>query len=140
MKLSLEQRIALLPNLDKEALVEQYLRLLGETPSRRLPRSQIELAIAYRLQKQLNANLRSKMMQALLASDAIESILSSNSSHAELVREWRGRLYSVTLLDYGVMYGDKHYLSLSDVARLITGKRCSGTEFFGVSAKSSREK
>lgn len=134
MKPSLEQRIAALPDLDKAALVDQYRRFHGKPASRRLPRLQIELAVAYRLQKQLNANLRAKMMQALLASDAIESILSSNSCHTELIREWRGRIYSVTVLDDGVMYGDQRYRSLSAVARAITGKRCSGSEFFRVPA------
>ena len=134
MKPSLEQQIAALPDLDKEALANQYRRLNGKPPSRRQPRAQIELTVAYRLQKQINAKLRAKMMQALLASDAIESILSSNSRHTELVREWHGRIYSVTVLDDGVMYGDQRYRSLSAVARVITGKRCSGSEFFGIPA------
>ena len=134
MKPGLESRITALPDLEMSALIEQYRHFHGKAPSRRLPRSQIELAIAYQLQKQLTAKLQAKMMQALTATEAITTILITNSQHTELVREWRGHIYSVTLLDDGVIYNDRRYSSLSAVARLITGKRVSGADFFGVSA------
>ena len=133
----IERQIYSLSELERSALVEKYKRLYAKLPPRRLSREQIELAVAYRLQKLLNANLRAKMMQALAATEAIASILISNSRHTELIREWRGRIYSVTLLDDGVMYDDQRYRTLSAVARVITGKRCCGSEFFGVSAKES---
>lgn len=132
MKPGLEQRISGLPDLDRAALIEQYRHLYGTGPSRRLPRAQIELAIAYRLQKQLIAKLQAKMMQALAATEAITNILITNSRHTEYVREWRGLIYSVTLLDDGVIYEERRYASLSAVARVITGKRISGDAFFGI--------
>ena len=135
----LEAQIHSLPELNRQELAERYQRLYAKPPSRRLSREQMEMAMALQLQKLLNANLRAKMMQVLTATEAITSILIFNSRHTELVREWRGRIYSVTLLDDGVMYDDRLYRSLSAVARVITGKRCCGSEFFGVSNEKQKK-
>lgn len=129
---SLEGQIAALPDLDRSSLVEQYKRLHSHPAPMRWSRAHLEVAVAYRLQKQLNANLRNKMMQVLGATEAITSLLISNSQHSEIVREWRGRIYSVTLLDDGAVYNDRHYRSLSAVAQAITGKRGSGAAVFGL--------
>jgi hypothetical protein len=51
-----------------------------------------------------------------------------------LLREWQGRTHRVTVIDAGVIYGDKRYGSLSEVARVITGSRWSGPRFFGLKA------
>ena len=135
---SLERQIAALSDLDQTALAAAYQRLQGKAAPSRLPREQLELAVAVRLHKQLNANLRAKMMQALLAAEAMVSILSANSRHTELVREWRGRLYRVVILEDAVMYRDQKYRSLSAVARVITGQKISGSEFFGVPIEKQR--
>ena len=138
MKPGLESRITALPDLEMPALIEQYRHLHGKAPSRRLPRAHIELAVAYQLQKQLTAKLQAKMMQVLTATEAITTILITNSQHTELVREWRGHIYSVTLLDDGVIYNDQRYATLSAVAHVITGKHISGTEFFGAAPKQDK--
>lgn len=49
-----------------------------------------------------------------------------------LFREWRGATHQVIVGQEGVLYRGKHYRSLSEVARLITGARWSGPAFFGV--------
>lgn len=38
-----------------------------------------------------------------------------------LVREWQGTRHRVTVLDDGVVYRGRHYQSLSEVTRAITG-------------------
>ena len=38
----------------------------------------------------------------------------------------------MTMLDDGVSFNGKHYRSLSEVAREITGSRWSGPRFFGL--------
>ena len=42
--------------------------------------------------------------------------------------------HQVTVLDQGVLYREKHYRSLSEVAREITGTRWSGPRFFGLNS------
>jgi hypothetical protein len=51
---------------------------------------------------------------------------------ARLVREWRGRMHTVDVVDTGFLYAGERYRSLSQVARVITGARWSGPRFFGL--------
>ncbi len=51
---------------------------------------------------------------------------------AVLVREWRGASHHVSVLENGFSFRGKHYRSLSEVAREITGTRWSGPLFFGL--------
>ena len=134
----IEGQIAALPKLDRAALAEQYQRLYSKVAPQRWSREMLELAVAHHLQRKLNANLRAKMLQALLATEAIASILSTDSRHTELVREWRGRLHRVVLLDNSVMYAGQRYRSLSVVAQKITGSQCDGARFFGLSQSKAK--
>lgn len=52
---------------------------------------------------------------------------------ATLVRSWRGRRHVVTVLDGGSFeYEGRTYVSLSAIAREITGAHWSGPRFFGL--------
>lgn len=51
---------------------------------------------------------------------------------ARLVREWNSRTYIVEATDNGFLHNDKHYRSLSAIARVITGAHWSGPRFFGL--------
>lgn len=50
----------------------------------------------------------------------------------KLVREFRGKRYSVTVIPNGFEYNGKKYKSLSAIANEITGTRWNGKKFFGV--------
>ncbi|WP_422302369.1 DUF2924 domain-containing protein [Candidatus Binatus sp.] len=50
-------------------------------------------------------------------------------------REWGGTRHEVTVVENGVMFRGKRYRSLSQVARMITGRQWSGPLFFGVKAR-----
>ena len=41
-------------------------------------------------------------------------------------------MHQVTVLDHGLDYRGRHYRSLSEIAREITGTRWSGPLFFGL--------
>ena len=56
---------------------------------------------------------------------------------ARLVREWRGRTHTVTVTEDGFEYGGASYLSLTKVAKEITGTHWSGPRFFGLSPKTN---
>jgi len=51
-----------------------------------------------------------------------------------LIREWGGTRHEVTVVENGVIFRGKHYRSLSQVARIITGSQWSGPLFFGLKA------
>jgi len=53
---------------------------------------------------------------------------------AILVRQWKGQIHRVTVLEHGFAYQSKPYESLSQIARLITGTRWNGPKFFGLRA------
>ena len=56
----------------------------------------------------------------------------SISGGTKLVREFKGKRYSVTVIQNGYEYNGKKYKSLSAIANKITGTRWNGKKFFGV--------
>lgn len=50
----------------------------------------------------------------------------------KLVREFKGKRYSVTVIQNGYEYNGKKYKSLSAIANEITGTRWNGKKFFGL--------
>jgi hypothetical protein len=59
-------------------------------------------------------------------------------SGALLVREWRGKLERVTVLDKGFAWNGKTFGSLSQVAKAITGASWNGHRFFGLRSARTR--
>lgn len=49
-----------------------------------------------------------------------------------LVREWRGTIHQVDVVDQDFIYSGRRYKSLSRIAREITGTAWSGPVFFGL--------
>ena len=131
-RLSLEQELAAIPGLDRARLVQRCTTLHERPPPDKLSRTLLELAVAYRLQEQLVGRLRSNIRKALIAGEVVVSTLAVGSAGTVLIREWRGRHYTVTMTSSGLQYEGETYKSLSEVARLITGQRCSGPAFFGL--------
>ena len=61
-------------------------------------------------------------------------------SGALVVREWKGRLERVMVLDDGFAWKDGVYTSLSQVAKAITGTNWNGHRFFGLKAVRTGER
>jgi hypothetical protein len=61
-------------------------------------------------------------------------------SGALLVREWKGHVERVMVLDDGFAWNGGVYPSLSQVARAITGTSWNGHRFFGLKAVRSGER
>ena len=53
---------------------------------------------------------------------------------SELVRTWNRKTYRVTVLQTGFAYDGKTFVTLSEIATLITGTRWNGPRFFGLRA------
>jgi Protein of unknown function (DUF2924) len=49
-----------------------------------------------------------------------------------LVREWKGKLERVTVLEKGFAWNGKSYSSLSQIAKAVTGTAWNGHRFFGL--------
>ena len=54
----------------------------------------------------------------------------------KLVRKWHGSLYEVLAVEGGFQFQDRHYRSLTPIAKEITGTAWSGPRFFGLKEKS----
>ena len=54
-----------------------------------------------------------------------------------LVRRWHDKTYYVLVLETGYQFEDRHYASLTPIAREITGAEWSGPRFFGLTGKGS---
>jgi hypothetical protein len=129
-----------LPKLGIDDLRERWKAMFGKAPSQEIGRSFLTRAIAYRLQERAYGGLKPSTRRLLLrfseetaagSSPKIPQIRKAQSGTI-LIREWQGNAHRVTMLDDGVSFNGKHYRSLSEVAREITGSRWSGPRFFGL--------
>jgi hypothetical protein len=101
--------------------------------------------IGYRMQENAHGGLRpathrqlARVTEAAAAGhEVLVTPKRSPRPGTMLVREWHGVTHQVTVLDDGVLYAERRFRSLSEVARLITGCRWSGPLFFGLRAPSS---
>ena len=139
---ALAAEIASLSKLGIDELRERWKAMYGKPLSQEIGRSFLTRAIAYRLQEKVFGGLKPSTRR-LLARVAEESTAGSSpkkpqsrkaQSGTVLIREWQGNAHRVTMLDAGVSFNGKHYRSLSEVAREITGSRWSGPRFFGLRA------
>jgi hypothetical protein len=138
----LEMEIALLPALDVPDLRQRWAALFGDDPSPQLRHALLIRAIAYRLQEKAFASLKPSTQRVLdrivdnRSGDAPQFIPQRRASAGTmLIREWRGVRHRVTVLDKEVVYRERRYKSLSEVARAITGSRWSGPLFFGLKGR-----
>ncbi len=134
--------LAVIPELSRTALVERWAAAYGRPPPKGLSRRLLEYAAAWHLQSQafgdLDPALRRRLQRQARQGEVGTSQVSRTAGSKgpptgpRLVREWHGRTYTVDVLETGLLFDGKHYGSLSQVARAITGARWSGPRFFGL--------
>jgi hypothetical protein len=141
----LAKRLASLPSLSSDALKDEWRRLYGSPLPKKARRTFLVSAIAYRIQEQVFGGLKPETRRLLdkVAEDAragrkAEIKPKPDRRGTVLVREWHGVMHHVEVLERGVRYQDRHYQSLSEVARLITGAHWSGPAFFGLKKRGSK--
>jgi hypothetical protein len=139
----LQDRIAGLAEVASQQLREEWRRLYRSQPPR-LSRDLLIRTIAYRMQELAYGGLSKATTRKLLISAKELETNGSVTCDAgvrpgmRLVREWHGRLHTVTVTQEGFEYAGKRYASLSKIAHAITGAHWSGPRFFGLSQRSSR--
>ncbi len=125
-------------------LREEYRRLF-HTEAPKLSRDLLVRAIGYRRQEIEHGGLgnatRRKLQtiaKALRSTGRVGPTPSlSLKPGARLVREWHGRTHTVTVTDDGFKYAGTSYMSLTKIAKKITGAHWSGPRFFGLLAVGS---
>jgi Protein of unknown function (DUF2924) len=123
-----------------DELKERWRNLYGTEPPRKIHRSLLIPAIAYRMQANALGGLKPSARRHLMrvarnTADGREAPGCPSLSPRPgtvLVRDWGGVTHQVKVLEYGLLFRGKRYGSLSEVARVITGSRWSGPLFFGL--------
>jgi hypothetical protein len=102
-------------------------------------RSYLISRLAYRIQELAYGGLKpatrarlDTLAEGLDPKAARKRVVNGPVVGTRLVREFRGRDYTVAVLATGFEWEGRRYRSLSAVARAITGTRWNGLTFFGV--------
>ena len=142
---TITEQLKCLPDLKRCELQGLWRELYGSNPPEKISHQLMVQAIAHRLQVKQFGGLTFSTRRALKR--LLDEPRPSASSHSKgrvvsngtvLIREWHGATHQVTVTGKGVLYREKLYRSLSEVAREITGTRWSGPLFFGL-RKASKE-
>ena len=140
---SIADRLSSLPHLSKPALFTLWQQLFTATPPNGMRKEMLIQFLAYRMQEKEFSGLSDHSLRRLreLAS-SIEASTSTSVSQSlaikpgtRLIRQWKEQIHVVNVEEGNYEYRGARYESLSEIARLITGTRWSGTLFFGLKAK-----
>ena len=134
------KEIADLADMRTLELRERWRRIYRAKPPAGISRDLLIRAAAYQIQKEEHGGLsgaakcRLRALAQKMGSEDSASfdLAPSLKPGAKLIREWRGRTYSVIALEDGFDFEGRRYPSLSKIAREITGARWSGPRFFGL--------
>jgi hypothetical protein len=136
---ALPAELARIQALSTAELKAEWLRLHGFT-LKGARRDFLIRGIAYRLQEKIYGGLPTEVrrrLKRLAEQFAADPDFRPEPKRAlkagcRLLREWRGEMHEVVVLEKGFRYRDRQHQSLSEIARLITGTRWSGPVFFGI--------
>jgi len=136
--------VAGLEGLDLDGLRRQWrAQLGGEAPAHLSPWLLMKV-VAYRLQsdafgdldKSIRRNLRSAKEEGVGAPFDRRAPQTREGAGlkagAMLVREWKGRLERVMILEEGFAWNGQTFGSLSQIAKAMTGTNWNGHRFFGL--------
>ena len=113
------------------------------TPAPRLGPDLLRRGLAWKMQARVHGGLptsaRRSIEGALRQLEKTGQVTSDTvrlKPGTRLVRRWHGKAYHVLVLDDGFEHDGRRYVSLSQIARAITGAQWSGPRFFGLRKRS----
>ena len=141
---SVSSIVAGLEGHDLNGLRRQWRAHLGGEPPAHLQRWLLMRVLAYRLQADAFGGL-DKSIERMFASKRQQGAAVPFDRRAPqtrdgvglkagamLVREWKGKLERVMILDEGFAWNGQTFGSLSQIARAMTGTNWNGHRFFGL--------
>ena len=140
---ALDSELVALPTLSADELRVKWQGLRCAAPTASASRDLMIREIAYTIQERAHGGLApavKRQLRALAAEFEAKGAGALVSAPllkpgTRLLREWGGKTHTIVVLDDGFEYDGKRYLSLTQLARLITGTHWSGPRFFGLRAK-----
>ncbi len=128
--------------LSRIELLEAWIKDYGNPAPKGISSRLLRLACEYNRQVREHGGLGRARLRELLshaappkgAKQPVKQTAKATKpvTGTRLVRQWQGKTHVVDIREGSVLYRDKSYGSLSQVAREITGARWSGPRFFGV--------
>ena len=142
---SLEQRIAGLAALPIGDLRDAWSETWGGPPPKGARRRLLTLGLAWKWQADAHGGLSRQLERRLAALEAgfrrrgaVDVVggkpagASSLLPGARLIRVWKNRRHEVIVTETGFLWESRNWVSLSAIARAITGSRRNGPAFFGL--------
>lgn len=114
----------------KSILEKQWQKAFGQPAPSGCHTSFLEKAIVWQHQAQKSGGLTASEKRQLSGHGNISN--GPAQAGTRLVRVWQDKTHQVTILADGFLYNDRHWKSLSSIAREITGTPWSGPVFFGL--------
>lgn len=134
---SLDAQLCEIAEMSRSDLQRWWAKFTGR-PIPRLSVGMLRLALGYEIQAKAMGRLSRSDSEQLAASDQARPRAIALTPGMRLVREWHGAVHVVTIAEDGtVVWNDRNWKSLSEVARTITGTRWSGPAFFGLTQRMS---
>lgn len=137
--MSLEDRFAAITAMTPAQRKAEWHRLYGTPAPPALGTSLLTRALIYRLQEKQQGSLSAAEVKRLVrlgrkekrerARDTATTVAKPGTW---LSRTWRGEVHQVIVLESGFDYRGERYLSLTAIAKKITGANWSGPRFFGL--------
>ena len=129
--------LAALAAMDKPALGDRWAKLTGR-PIPKASAQMLRLALAYEMQAKVGRGLPRRIRQRLDQAASGKTITQGIRPGMRLAREYGGKLHVVAIGENGeILWNEREWRSLSEVARAITGTRWSGPAFFGLKKKAA---
>ena len=150
-KISVEDEIAHLRDLDLAGLRARWHSVFQRSPPLHLPRHLLFAVLAFRIQADRFGDLDHETRKVLDRTDVHETgsamsdrLMSLDQKRTSLtpgtvlVREWDRQSHRVMVLAEGFAWNGQTFDSLTKVAFAITGTRWNGPRFFGLRNKEDR--
>jgi len=132
---AIEAEIDQVRSLGIGALRQRWRSMSGAAPPKGLTKDIIARMIAYRIQAGAFGGLDRetvKLLDRLARGRTPDGLNRRLKAGTVLVREYQGERHTVTIVPGGCLWQDSTYLSLSAIARAITGTAWNGPRFFGL--------
>jgi len=144
---ALAQAIDELECLPKDLLGGRWREAFQTRVPSHASRTFLERSLAYRIQEQTLGGVPPRVKKRLAS---LRKKLERDPGFApaptpsfkpgtRLIRQWKGEVHEVEILETGFSWDGEHYSSLSRIARAITGTRWSGPVFFGLKKRPQKE-
>jgi hypothetical protein len=131
-KLAVDAKLAALENMSLADLEDQWRRIT-RSPAPKISPSLMRLALAWEIQERAYGGMPREVTRELHQIAAGKTVTCKLRPGMRLTREWRGQSHVVMIgEDRSIIWADRTWRSLSQIAKVITGTHWSGPAFFGL--------